>query len=51
MSDVMPSNLLLGGRGGDTKTGSRVYSETDSDQDKIYEKSWTYIQRCRPSIY
>ena len=29
MSDVMPTNLLLGGRGGATKTGSRVYSETD----------------------
>ena len=27
----MPSKLLLGGRGGITKTGSRVYSETDSE--------------------
>ena len=35
MSDVMPSNLLLGGRGGVTKTGAAVYSETDSDQDKF----------------
>ena len=46
MSDVMPTKLLLGGRGGVTKTGSRVYSETDSsDQDKFMKSLGTYIQR------
>ena len=34
-SDVIPAGFGVGGRGGVTKTGSRVYSTTDSFPDKI----------------
>ena len=33
--DILPAGKLVGGRGGVTKTGSRVYSLTDSTPDKI----------------
>ena len=32
ISDVIPSGVIVGGRGGVTKTGKVVYSETDMDQ-------------------
>jgi hypothetical protein len=41
-SDVIPAGKLIGGRGGVTKTGSRVYSPTDSVSDKI-TKSFVHI--------
>ena len=41
-SDVLPAGKLIGGRGGVTKTGSRVYSPTDSVSDKI-TKSFVHI--------
>ncbi len=50
MSDVMPTNLLLGGRGGATKTGSRVYSETDSDQDKFMKSLGHVFKGVRPTF-
>jgi len=50
MSDVMPTNLLLGGRGGATKTGSRVYSETDSDQDKFMKSLGHIFKGVRPTF-
>ena len=40
--DVLPSGLLIGGRGGETKTGSRVYSITD-DGDVAFTKSLAHI--------
>ncbi len=42
ISDVLPSELLLGGRGGVTKTGSAVYSETD-DGPTAFMKSLAHI--------
>ena len=50
MSDVMPTNLLLGGRGGATKTGSRVYSETDSDPDKFMKSLGHIFKGVRPTF-
>ena len=50
MSDVMPSNLLLGGRGGVTKTGAAVYSETDSDQDKFMKSLGHIFRGVRPTF-
>ena len=41
-SDVIPAGFGVGGRGGVTKTGSRVYSPTDSTSDKI-TKSFVHI--------
>ena len=41
-TDVLPAEIGLGNRGGITKTGARVYSETDSDGDKI-AKSFVHI--------
>ena len=42
ISDVLPSELLLGGRGGVTKTGSLIYSETD-DGPTAFMKSFVHI--------
>ena len=50
MSDVMPTNLLLGGRGGVTKTGSPVYSDTDSDQDKFMKSLGHIFKGVRPTF-
>ena len=50
ISDVMPSNLLLGGRGGVTKTGAAVYSETDSDQDKFMKSLGHIFKGVRPTF-
>jgi hypothetical protein len=41
-ADVIPAGVGVGGRGGVTKTGSRVYSLTDSVSDKI-TKSFVHI--------
>ena len=40
--DVMPAGTLVAGRGGITKTGSRVYSETD-DGPTAFMKSLVHI--------
>ena len=42
ISDVIPSGLLVGGRGGETKTGKVVYSETD-DGPTAFMKSLVHI--------
>ena len=41
-TDVLPAEIGLGNRGGITKTGSKVYSETDSSGDKI-AKSFVHV--------
>jgi hypothetical protein len=41
-TDVLPAELGLGNRGGVTKTGAKVYSDTDSDGEKI-SKSFVHI--------
>jgi rubrerythrin len=42
VSDVLPSGLFIGGRGGQTKTGSKVYSITD-DGPEAFMKSLVHI--------
>jgi hypothetical protein len=42
VSDVLPRGILVGGRGGETKTGSKVYSITD-DPDVAFMKSLAHI--------
>jgi hypothetical protein len=42
VSDVMPRQLFLGGRGGETKTGGKVYSPTDEIGTKL-QKSFLHI--------
>ena len=42
MQDVMPPGYLMGGRGGVTATGSRIYSASDSLSDK-FDKSLAHI--------
>ena len=41
-TDVLPAEIGLGNRGGITKTGSKVYVDTDSDGDKV-AKSFVHI--------
>ena len=41
-TDVLPAEIGLGNRGGVTKTGAKVYSDTDSAGDKI-AKSFVHI--------
>ena len=41
-TDVLPAEIGLGNRGGVTKTGSKVYVDTDSDGDKV-AKSFVHI--------
>ena len=42
IQDVMPPGYLLGGRGGVTATGSKIYSPSDSLSDK-FEKAYAHI--------
>ena len=42
-TDVLPAELFVGNRGGITKTGSKVYSPTDSGGEKVL-KSLRYIK-------
>ena len=44
----MPTNLLLGGRGGKTKTGSSVYSETDEIGTQIQKSSMHILKGIEP---
>ena len=41
-TDVLPAEIGLGNRGGVTKTGAKIYSDTDSAGDKI-SKSFVHI--------
>jgi hypothetical protein len=41
-TDVLPAEIGLGNRGGITKTGSKVYVDTDSDGDKV-AKSFVHV--------
>jgi hypothetical protein len=51
ISDVMPAGFILGGRGGQTKTGSKVYSKTDDPSDKIIKSFSHIIQGVQPGAY
>ncbi len=51
ISDVMPAGFILGGRGGETKTGSKVYAKTDDPSDKIIKSFSHIIQGAQPGAY
>jgi len=47
-TDVLPAELGLGNRGGQTKTGSRVYSDTDSSGEKISKSFFHIVKGVEP---
>ncbi len=50
-SDVIPAGFGVGGRGGVTKTGSKVYSQTDSTSDKITKSFVHILSGLEPGAY
>ena len=48
VSDVMPRQLFLGGRGGETKTGGKVYSPTDQIGTKLQKSLIHILQGVEP---
>ena len=50
LTDVIPAGFATGGRGGVTKTGSSVYSETDSDSDKFYKGFAHILKGVEPGL-
>jgi len=48
VSDVLPRGKLIGGRGGETKTGSKVYSPTDEIGTKISKGALHILQGVEP---
>jgi len=51
VSDVMPRGLLIGGRGGETKTGSKVYSITDDGPDAFYKSFFHILEGVQPTAF
>jgi len=49
ISDVIPRGLIVGGRGGETKTGSKVYSPTDDGPTKFMKSFRHIIKGVRPT--
>ena len=49
ISDVIPRGLIVGGRGGETKTGSKVYSPTDDGPTKFMKSFGHIIKGVRPT--
>ena len=49
ISDVIPRGLIVGGRGGETKTGSKVYSPTDDGPTKFMKSFAHIIKGVRPT--
>ena len=47
-TDVLPAEIGLGNRGGITKTGSKVYSVTDSDGEKISKSFFHIVKGVEP---
>jgi len=47
-TDVLPAELGLGNRGGQTKTGARVYSDTDSSGEKISKSFFHIVKGVEP---
>ena len=47
-TDVLPAEIGLGNRGGVTKTGSKVYSETDTDGEKISKSFFHILKGIEP---
>ena len=48
VSDVMPRQLFLGGRGGETKTGGKVYSPTDEIGTKLQKSLMHIVKGVEP---
>jgi len=51
ISDVIPRGLIIGGRGGETKTGSKVYSVTDDGPTAFMKSLAHIIKGVRPTAY
>jgi hypothetical protein len=49
--DVMPAGVGVGGRGGMTKSGSRVYSQTDEISDKMIKSFSHIVKGVQPGAY
>ena len=49
VSDVIPRGLFIGGRGGETKTGSKVYSITDDGPDAFMKSLVHIIEGVQPT--
>ena len=49
VSDVIPSGLFIGGRGGETKTGKKVYSITDDGPDAFMKSLVHIIEGVQPT--
>jgi hypothetical protein len=47
-TDVLPAELGLGNRGGVTKTGAKVYSETDTSGEKISKSFFHIVKGVEP---
>ena len=47
-TDVLPAEIGLGNRGGVTKTGAKVYSETDTDGEKISKSFFHILKGIEP---
>ena len=50
-TDVLPAELGIGNRGGVTKTGSKVYSQTDTAGDKISKSFFHILKGVEPGAF
>ena len=51
ISDVIPRGLIIGGRGGETKTGSKVYSVTDDGPTAFMKSLGHIIKGVKPTAF
>jgi len=51
VSDVLPRGLIIGGRGGETKTGSKVYSITDDGSEAFIKSLVHIIEGVQPTAF
>ncbi len=49
VSDVLPRGLIIGGRGGETKTGKKVYSITDDGSEAFMKSLGHIIEGVQPT--
>jgi len=49
VSDVLPGGFIVGGRGGETKTGKKIYSITDDEPEKFIKSLIHIIEGVQPT--
>ena len=49
VSDVLPAGFIVGGRGGQTKTGKKIYSITDSEPEAFMKSLAHIIEGVQPT--